>query len=309
MSAIEVIKEKERRLTLQDWLRSHKQTLVLRCAAYGLSTTGKKPALAARLMAYLHPSEECPGTSQRIESNQSDTEERAIDLNIATTSQAQPNIPSVSVSVAPLPTLPAYTTGFDIEKICGVIRQEMGHASYPSAHQQALPSHANLSPASLIAPSLQQLYPASANNNQHLAFNATTLPREAQLLTQPVPGNFNTSFKSETALLPLSEKALKAIKNMAYVDLNSLRPHFLYDTVENPSSLSFELNPQKDGEGIFSLSSVRSNKQKINNASSWLQAWNIFIRAMVHFHPDLAPELLAYQETICEYQRMYPASS
>ena len=79
MSANEVIKEKER-------IRSHKQTLVLRCAAYDLSTTGKKPALAERLMAYLHPSEERPGTSQGIESDQSDTEERAADPFIATTS-------------------------------------------------------------------------------------------------------------------------------------------------------------------------------------------------------------------------------
>ena len=309
MSAIEVIKEKERRLTRQDWMRSHKQTLVLRCAAYGLSTTGKKPALAERLMAYLHPSEERPGTSQGIESDQSDTEEGAADINIATTSQAQTNIPSVSVSVAPIPTVPAYTTGFDIENIRAMIRQEMGNASFPSAHQQALPSHANLSPASLIAPSLQQPYPTSANNDQHLALNTTTFPGEAQLLTQPAQGNFNTSIKSGAVLPPLSEKALKAIKNREYVDLNSLRPHFLYDTVENPSSLSFQLNPQTDGEGMFSLSSVRSNKQKINNASTWLEAWNIFIRAMVHFHPELAPELLAYQETICGYQRMYPASS
>ena len=43
-------------------------------------------------MAYLHPSEERSGTSQGIESDQSDTEERAADPNIATTSQAQPMI-------------------------------------------------------------------------------------------------------------------------------------------------------------------------------------------------------------------------
>ena len=311
MSAIEVIKEKERRLTRQDWLRSHKQTLVLRCAAYGLSTTGKKPALADRLMAYLHPSEEHSGTSQGIESDQSDTEERAADPNIATTSQAQPMIHPVSVSVEPVQTLPTYTTGFDIENIRAMIRQEMGYASFPSAHQHAPPSHANLSPASIIAPSLQQnQHSAGANNNHILALNSATLPGQAQLLNQAAQGNCNTSSKSGAVLPPpLSEKALKAIKNREYVDLNSLRPHFLYDTVENPSSLSFELNPQKGGEGMFSLSSVRSNKQKINNASSWLEAWNIFIRAMVHFHPELAPELLAYQETICGYQRMYPASS
>ena len=30
---------------------------------------------------------------------------------------------------------------------------------------------------------------------------------------------------------------------------------------------------------------------------------------MVHFHPELAPELLVYQESICTYQRLYPASA
>ena len=90
------------------------------------------------------------------------------------------------------------------------------------------------------------------------------------------------------------------------MDLNSLWLNFLYDMVENPSSLSFERNPQKGDEG---MSSLRSNKQKIMNASSWLESWNIFIRAMIHFHPELAPELLAYHETVCGYQPMHPASS
>ena len=107
MSEIEVIKEKERWLTLQDWLRSHKQTLVLRCAAYGLSTTGKKSALAERLMAYLHPSEEHSGNSQDRESVQSDTDERAVDPDITTTTQAQASNHPVTICVAATPTLPA----------------------------------------------------------------------------------------------------------------------------------------------------------------------------------------------------------
>ena len=58
---------------------------------------------------------ECPGTSQGIECDQSDTEERAADPNITTTSQAQPIIHPVSVSVERVQTLPTYTTGFDIK--------------------------------------------------------------------------------------------------------------------------------------------------------------------------------------------------
>ena len=62
-----------------------------------------------------------------------------------------------------------YTTGFDIENIHAMIRQEIGYA-FPSARQQAPPSNANLSPASIIAPSLQQTQGlASENTNQLLA--------------------------------------------------------------------------------------------------------------------------------------------
>ena len=156
------------------------------------------------------------------------------------------------------------------------------------------PSHANLSPASMIAPSLQQPQGlASENANQLLALNkpqinTTTFAGVAQLPTQPAQGNLNISLRSGTALPPQSDKAFKAIKNREYVDLNSLRPNFLSDTVENPSTLGFELYPQKGSEGMFSHSSACSNKEKINNASSWLKAWNIFIRAMVYVHLELA---------------------
>ena len=223
MSAIELIKEKERRLTLQDWLRSHKQTLVLRCAAYGLSTTGNKPALAERLMAYLHPSEPQPGTSYEMESDHSDTDEMAANLNIPVTTPPVPHIPPVTITTAPLPT---YTPGFDIENIRAMIRQEMGYASFPAAP----PSHGNLSPASLLAPAVHQpqQYERSANSNPSAAV-------QPGFSSMPAEGNFNSYSKSGAALPPISEKALKAVKNRDYVDLNSLLPNFLYDTVANPS--------------------------------------------------------------------------
>ena len=53
--AQEVIRGKKRRLSRFDWFRKTKNTLQLRCAAYGLSTVGKKANLIDGLYAHLHP--------------------------------------------------------------------------------------------------------------------------------------------------------------------------------------------------------------------------------------------------------------
>ncbi len=50
------VREKESGLTCRDWCRNYKkQSLRLRCAAYGLSVIGKKNTLVERLYLYFHP--------------------------------------------------------------------------------------------------------------------------------------------------------------------------------------------------------------------------------------------------------------
>lgn len=80
------------------------------------------------MVYFRHPSEERPGTSQEMESDHSDTDKMAANLNIPVTTQSEPYIPPVTITTAPLPT---YSTGFDIENIHAMIQQGLGYAPFP----------------------------------------------------------------------------------------------------------------------------------------------------------------------------------
>ena len=57
MSALDKIRAQEAKLSFQDWIRPHKQTLVLWCATHGLSTAGEKKTLVQRHYEHLNDNE------------------------------------------------------------------------------------------------------------------------------------------------------------------------------------------------------------------------------------------------------------
>ena len=81
-------------------------------------------------------------------------------------------------------------------------------------------------------------------------------------------------------------------------------PHSLYDINSGPS-YSLQLQPGSVRDGSVSLTQTPRPSQRITNLFQWLEAWNVFIRGMVNFHPSMAPELLAYQESFCSFNRSY----
>ena len=141
-----------------------------------------------------------------------------------------------------------------------------------------------------------------------------TTPATPLTHTQPAPslvqGNLSVLLPSisQGSLPPLSAKLMKSIQNKEFIDLNSLLPNALYDNSVNPGRFSFTIDPS-DSTSKVSVSPSTQNKQKINNSVSWFEAWNIYIQAMVNFHPELAKDMLAYQESICTFQRTYPVSA
>ena len=54
---------------------------------------------------------------------------------------------------------------------------------------------------------------------------------------------------------------------------------------------------QLDGRAsMLSVQPARQQKRKIHNIAGLLETWNIYIRIMTHFHPQLIPDQLVYQD-------------
>ena len=280
MSGREAILNKERALTQFEWFRKTKHTLRLRCADHGLSTTGKKADLVARLFKFMHPTGSSVEAAPDDEGNTSDEEGDGIEKSV------QPHS--------------AQQSWLTPEGIREMIQRELASQMVSDRHPTSAPSrpaidNAPLSPASfaVAAPT-----PAPFINPPLAAYHAN------QGLSNP----FHYQ-PSKSLLPPVSERILNEIKSLQFVDFNSLLPNALYDPSISTNNLTFEVNQSSDGSQLLSLQPTKGQKRKINNSTSWLEAWNIYIRAMAHFHPTMIPELLSYQDFMCSLQRSYPAQS
>lgn len=123
-----------------------------------------------------------------------------------------------------------------------------------------------------------------------------------------LPGNLNTFLHSPiNNLPPMSSKLIKALKDKDFIDLTSLLPNSLYE-ISPYSQYSLEVLPSSEqgANSSLSLTQTKRPSQKITTLINWIEAWNVYIRGMVHFHPYLAPELLAYQESFCSINKSYP---
>ena len=113
-----------------------------------------------------------------------------------------------------------------------------------------------------------------------------------------------------STLPPLPEKIRTKITKREYIDFNDLLSDNMYPHPSHASSqnnFTLSVDPQ-DGD---SLSFVRSQRRKrrIDGLSSWLEAWNVFLRSTLSLYPHLAPDLLAYQDQICKYSRKFKSAA
>ena len=81
----------------------------------------------------------------------------------------------------------------------------------------------------------------------------------------------------------------------------------------HPSLASYQNNftLTVDPQDATTLAFVPSQRKKrrIDGLSSWLEAWNVFLRSTILIYPYLAPDLLAYQAQICKFSRKFKASA
>ena len=106
------------------------------------------------------------------------------------------------------------------------------------------------------------------------------------------------SLKSPPLLAPL----LKKIRNCEYVDSDDLLSSALHaPAVFNPTT--FELDVSSGTK--FSLKATKQGKPRVMNLATWLESWNNFMQATLFFHPELLPQLMAYQASMCHYASKY----
>ena len=67
------------------------------------------------------------------------------------------------------------------------------------------------------------------------------------------------------------------------------------------------MNPQD--ATTLALVPSQHKRCRIDGLSSWLEAWNVYLRTILSFFPQLAPDLLAYQDQMCKFSRKFKASA
>ena len=119
-----------------------------------------------------------------------------------------------------------------------------------------------------------------------------------------------TQTQQDTTLPPLPKKIRSKITKREYFDFNDLLTDNMYPHPSNASTqnnFTLSLDPQ-DANSLNFVPSQRK-KRRIDGLSSWLEAWDVFLRSTLAQYPQFAPDLLAYQYQICKYSRKFKSSA
>eukprot|EP00112_Aurelia_sp_Birch-Aquarium-sp1_P007424 Seg1809.3 transcript_id=Seg1809.3/GoldUCD/mRNA.D3Y31 product="hypothetical protein" protein_id=Seg1809.3/GoldUCD/D3Y31 len=304
------VRERDAGRTLTAWREFTKRDLVLACTHYHLDATGTKKIMAHRLYCHFRPASSASTSTGRqlgpgVEEEASSTPqcEEPFTRSSATPSQRRPDQPIVQVSLEELGTLVK-----DAVSAAMLSRDQVQSPSSRPATQHAEPASQPVPP--LSPSSFAPFYPQRSNQEQngdivHAAASFMAHGEEAGSAS----ARQETGMESSTLpanLPPISGKIHKAIKAREFIDFNSLLPQSLYDLASENQLVDFQIIPGKKEQETFSLAPKKRPSQRITNFSSWLEAWNIFVRVTIHYHPRLAADLLTYQENICQISRNYP---
>ena len=103
-------------------------------------------------------------------------------------------------------------------------------------------------------------------------------------------------------LSPLPAPLLKKIRNCEHVDFDNLISSALYaPSVLNPTTFELDVSSRTK----FSSKATKRGKPRVMDLATWLESWNNFMQATLFFHPELLPQLMAYQASMCHYTSKY----
>ena len=279
-------------MELGQLLASPRQSLVLLTSAQHQMTTGSKARLAEQIHAFEH----------------------AIPPPAGTTNLTPPPLP-VTVNEDPL-TANAFSE-VQITQLRSLISAAV-HIECVGSQHHPVPVEGSLlspvtpqlqSPSRAIQTGLQntQINPVP-NNNYSAGAEQHGIGSSSTLRSNPPPANFigtpGTSPPTHN-LPPLPQKILQQITKRKYIDFadllaDNLSPH---PSLTTQNQYKLEVNPQDPS--ALAIVPSQQRKRQVDGLHSWLEAWNIYLRTVLHHFPLLAPDLLAYQDQICKFSRKF----
>ena len=123
---------------------------------------------------------------------------------------------------------------------------------------------------------------------------------------QARPANVNVI---DPSLPSLPHKLRNKILKREYIDFNDPLSANMYPIHTSATSNNFTLAINPQDTSTLAFVPTQHRKRRIDGLSSWLEAWNVYLRTLLSSFPQLAPDLLAYQDQICKFSRKFKSSA
>ena len=129
----------------------------------------------------------------------------------------------------------------------------------------------------------------------------------AGLLSSHPPAPRLPTTKNPFTLPGLMKKELQAIEDGEYIDFDKLKPKKLdQDKRDDEEGFGIAMASYYDDElGAETLRLKKVSTNKVQTFPEWLECWNKFLSARLHYHPKEHALLMAYQRLITIYAKKY----
>ena len=289
-----------------------RQSLILLAAARNLVTTGTKTRIAYRIFAHEHHDAHAarnpaprPSSPQVAGENPGSSSSLAIPAPLTV---QQPSLPSISSSNSSFSSAQLNQLRDMIAKAVGSRRTDYSQLANLSPDVPPL-SPASVSNSAQMAGSGQnpraENQDGGTSHHQQLEPSPPTALHGTVALELPVSAR---QTQQDPSLPPLPEKLRTKIMKRDYVDFNDLLSDNMYPHPSYASSQDHFTLALKDATTLAFVPSQRK-KRRIDGLSSWLEAWNVYSRTILSLFPQLAPDLLAYQDQMCKFSQKFKASA
>ena len=237
----------------------------------------------------------------------------------ATVDQANIPFQPQNVAVEAANTSQTFTSG-QLDQLRVLMAEAVSHESHRPdvCHESHRPAGENT--AELLSPVSVSSQPGAQNALQQDGVLSSCNPSGPRPLegSTVTPGLLPSSLlpvarlqsnPSDPQLPPLPQKVKNNIIKREYVDFTYLLSSNMFPVHTSSSSDNFTLAINPEDTSTLSFVPSQQKKSRINGLSSWLEAWNLYVRTLLSGFPHLAPDLLAYQDQICKFSRKFKSSA
>ena len=280
--------------TITEWNSLSMEVLKLKANQYGLITTGKKNELVRRLREYFAKTSDESATANNINANDNNTSgESNMELILAEVRALRSEVSAVK------------------NKQTEIIRIQNSGVQHESS--QNIPS-----PVRNIGTDNNQLQFAA--NHSHSSTRPNEQSNDDMLAEKGISESYQQQHQGRNFISieedeespsnpfippPIKTSLLKKIEKREFVDFDDLLP--VSGSVSNNITKQWQGTPYIDIDVESSALHLRQGekKTKINNLSSWMSAWNIYMQAYLHYRPDMYYQFFAYQKIFCRIVGKY----